>query len=951
MSLSKLVSGRSACGVAAATLLYVGFTTAFAGVNAFTPLGPEGGPVNKVEFHPADGSVAYLALPSGFYRSSDAGVSWRLAAGSPEDHIVDFAIDPNDGNRVIIAAINYGLFVSTDAGATLSRLPALQSIYGPSNVEMSRDGSLYATADTRIFRSTNGGVSWQERTPVVTSPVFAGSLRVDPLDSNRLYVFSGAEGSRSTDGGASWSSFSFPAPTRDLVVAAVTPRLLFAATFDGVMVSSNDGTNWSPAGLADATLALAIDPANAAIVYAGTYPSGLFRTANQGGQWTNVHGNARSGEIASIALSPVQPGLVLLGGIEGLARSITAGPPWTSANRGFVSTVINRLIAVPSSRRIYAASTTGVGVFALEHGAAAFEPANIGGLAALQPNFVVLDLLAQGLPPDRLIVASNGGYALSLDGGEHWQFVSMGGWNPSSGIAGSPVQPQSLIGSGHGGLRYSLDGGIVWTPSNGLPLSSETGVVEFAQSAPSTAYAAPIVISAGPGINVPQGIYKSTNAGADWVEVNTGIPDHVGNTPNALNYVADIAVDPRTEQTAYAATSAGLFKTVDGGTSWSSINWASSGSPSTEVVYAEIDPARPDTVYAARYGLVRRSVDAGVNWDSVATLAPGFGLSALLADPFHKSTLVIGTYYHGAREMTVATNVEIVADLPSAPVPYGATPTAHSYTVRNLGLVHASDVRTVIQLPGSAGAVTASATAGSCTVQGAVVTCLQPVLLAGRATQITVSSTHSAAGNVNVQASVQSYEPDTEPSNNSVQGTVQVAEVADLSVTASAPATVTEGSALTYSVVVTNAGPNAATAVTANVQLAAGLVVATAAPSRGSCTSSGTLVTCLIGDLAGNSGATITITTAAASSGTFQATAIVAGSGFDPASTNNAAQVSTTANALATGGGGPSGSAGGNVAGGGGGGGGGGATTWPLLALLLSGAGWRRLSGMRPRST
>jgi uncharacterized repeat protein (TIGR01451 family) len=931
---------RSVCGVAAAMLSFVGFATAFAGVNAFTPLGPEGGPVSKVEFHPTDGAVAYLATSSGFHRSTDAGVSWQLAAGSPVDRIVDFAIDPNDGSRVFVAAINHGLFVSTDAGATLSRLTTFQFNQGPSNVEMSRDGTLYATAGTRVFLSTDGGAGWQERTPIVTSSEAA--LRVDPLASNRLYVFNGTDGLRSTDGGTSWSSFSLPAQTRDLVVAAVTPPLLFAGTFAGVMVSSNGGANWSPVGLADATLALAIDAADAATVYAGTYPTGLFRTTNQGGQWSNVHGNARSGEIASIAVSRVQPGLVLLGGNEGLVRSTTAGSLWTSANSGFISTSIHELIAVPSSQRIYAASMTGGGVFALEHGAPSFEPANIAGLAALQPNvtgFVVLDLLAQGLPPDRLIVATNGGYALSLDGAEHWQFVSMPGWRPSS-LAGSPTQPQNLIGSGAGGLRYSLDGGNIWTPSNGLPQSSETGVIAFAPSAPSTAYAAPVVISVGPGANVPQGIYKSTNGGADWFPVNTGIPGNVG---NSITYVGDISVDPRTEQTAYAATSAGLFKTVDGGASWTAVNWAPSASPNTEPLRVAIDSMRPDTVYAARNGLVRRSVDAGVSWDSVASVFPPLlSINALLADPFRTSTLVIGTFSNGAREMTVATDVEIAVDLPSAPLPYGSTPTAHSYTLRNLGLVHASDVQTVIRLPSSAGAVTAAATAGSCMVQGATVTCLQPVLLAGRATQITVSSTHSAAGDVNVQASVQSYEPDTQPSNNSVQATVQVAEVADLSVSVSAPATVTEGNSIAYSVVVTNSGPNVATAVTASVQLAAGLSVATATSSRGSCTPSGSLVTCVVGDLAADSNATIAITTTAASPGTFQATANVAASGFDPASTNNAALVRTTANTLGAGGT-PGGSGGVGNAAGGGGGGGGGSTSWPLLVLLISAAVWRRL--------
>jgi uncharacterized repeat protein (TIGR01451 family) len=228
-------------------------------------------------------------------------------------------------------------------------------------------------------------------------------------------------------------------------------------------------------------------------------------------------------------------------------------------------------------------------------------------------------------------------------------------------------------------------------------------------------------------------------------------------------------------------------------------------------------------------------------------------------------------------------------------------------------------------------------------VQSTTVTCLQPLLLAGRATEITVTAAASAAGNLNVRASTQSYEPDVDPSNNSAHATLAVAEVADLSVTAGAPATVTEGSPITYSVVVTNAGPNTATAVTASVQLAAGLNVTTATSSRGSCTPNGRLVTCLVGDLVDDAGATITITTTAANAGTFQATASVAASGFDPASTNNTAAVSTTATAPSTGGG-SGGGGGGNAAGSAqGGGGGGGSTSWPLLVLLVSAAVCQRL--------
>jgi uncharacterized repeat protein (TIGR01451 family) len=108
-------------------------------------------------------------------------------------------------------------------------------------------------------------------------------------------------------------------------------------------------------------------------------------------------------------------------------------------------------------------------------------------------------------------------------------------------------------------------------------------------------------------------------------------------------------------------------------------------------------------------------------------------------------------------------------------------------------------------------------------VEGATITCTQPALLATQATQITVTSTHSAGGDMEVNAAVQSSESDLETSNNSVRKVGVVDQVSDLSISASGPNTVNEGAGISYTLIVANSGPQDAEDVTATIQLGAGM--------------------------------------------------------------------------------------------------------------------------------
>jgi photosystem II stability/assembly factor-like uncharacterized protein len=104
-------------------------------------------------------------------------------------------------------------------------------------------------------------------------------------------------------------------------------------------------------------------------------------------------------------------------------------------------------------------------------------------------------------------------------------------------------------------------------------------------------------------------------AGMGW----TGTALAQGDTWTSLGgpdggIVRALAVDPVTPSTVYAATDGGgVFKSADGGGSWTAIN-AGLSSGSTVMALA-VDPVTPSTVYAGTNGGgVLRSDDGGASW-------------------------------------------------------------------------------------------------------------------------------------------------------------------------------------------------------------------------------------------------------------------------------------------------------------------------------------------------
>jgi uncharacterized repeat protein (TIGR01451 family) len=111
------------------------------------------------------------------------------------------------------------------------------------------------------------------------------------------------------------------------------------------------------------------------------------------------------------------------------------------------------------------------------------------------------------------------------------------------------------------------------------------------------------------------------------------------------------------------------------------------------------------------------------------------------------------------------------------------------------------------------------------------------------------------------------------------------------------PDPVLVGNNLTYTITVDNNGPDTATGVTLSDTLPSNVTYVSATSTQGTCSKSGSTVTCSIGTLANGASATVTIVVTPTTAGTINNTATVTCNETDTNSSNNTATATTTVNA------------------------------------------------------
>lgn len=221
----------------------------------------------------------------------------------------------------------------------------------------------------------------------------------------------------------------------------------------------------------------------------------------------------------------------------------------------------------------------------------------------------------------------------------------------------------------------------------------------------------------------------------------------------------------------------------------------------------------------------------------------------------------------------------------------------YTFKISNKGPSPATGVSFTNALPATVTFISATASQGTASQSGGIVTANLGTLAhdANATVTVIVAPKVSAAGILTNTASAAAVEYDSLPANNTTSISSTVLPDADLSVGVSAtPNPVPLGQTITYTIVVTNNGPNTATSVAVKAEDPSQLTYQSGTASQGACTPSGDKVICTLGTMTNGAIATVTLVFTASSTGTFNYDVGVAATEADLASANDSAAISTT---------------------------------------------------------
>ena len=584
--------------------------------------------VNKIVVSPNQINRVYAATNAGVLRSDDAGASWNvvLDRGFPHRGCHDLAIRTDLPQDALLASC--GIPSPRSNGALLNK------------VDPREDGTLPAT----VFLNTDAANSDSPWTPVLTEPAMGRtSLAIAPSNQNIVYASASSNSGnfanallaifRSTDGGATWQATVRNSDSKAInrvllgnpysalcaggdftgqawhdnavAVDPTDPMRVWVAGVD-VFRSDDGGANW---GLASYWWANSASPQYShadhhVLLFHPNYDGagnqtlfdvndgGVFRSDNSRSATSssvcNVTGSIRwrlsSTDLVTLlfyhgSISP--DGKTYFGGAQDNGTVIgteTGGPRrWNMIFGGDGgATAID-----PGNPRTIYASSTDSAILKSTDGGNTFRSAS-SGIAESGANFFLIGTFV--MDPRN---ASN----LWTGGNTIWRTTNAAGsWTAASAplvarsfgsFAVSPADSNVVMAGSRTGEIYrstnalSTNNRSVWPMS--MPRIGWVSALVFDPVNPSTAYAVYSSFNRDAG---DAHIYKSSDGGVTWAA-----SDGVGDTalPDAPYFT--LVVNPDNPSNLWTAGDLGLFVSMDGGATWTV---DTSGFPSVATNYLKI---------------------------------------------------------------------------------------------------------------------------------------------------------------------------------------------------------------------------------------------------------------------------------------------------------------------------------------------------------------------------
>lgn len=495
------------------------------------------------------------------------------------------------------------------------------------DVEYVGNGEALAMTAHGLYRTTDHGSHWTLIREMVSE---TANIAVNSANPGQVLI-SGERALRSADRGATFASVSLGGAISFEPHSAAFSRdgaYAWLVQMDGdVWRSADGGITWQsfPATLPpDNYWVVDVDAADRNTLYAGSgIPTHVSRDA--GATWSRLTAAAAAYQPRASRSTPGTLFAVHTQGF-GVGRSTDYGANWVFGTG-------------PESIFRMATGANGL-VLASDYDARFFTSANDGVSwfdRGRLPNGTANKWTTDPADPQHILVATNGGIVGSDDGGNSWRELNTGLIDAgaldlvvANGGSNALYVATTDLGSIY---RRNLDTGVYSAVGRGsVPALGYPGMLGY------SLVVAPL--QANTLYMLRQGrVGRSTDGGENWTQQS--------NLPLAYS----LTVDPQNSQVLYVVGQNLLVKSVDGGVNWTPLGALPSPS-SNGVSRIYVDPVNSSNLYALVIGSgdvaspVYKSVNGGATWAPTSwTGATSFWPHVLAFEPGRPSTIYLGVEF------------------------------------------------------------------------------------------------------------------------------------------------------------------------------------------------------------------------------------------------------------------------------------------------------------------
>jgi hypothetical protein len=536
-----------------------------------------------------------------------SGQSWQSLNGPTRPHeVLDLSIGKTANTHLIYAVDVDTMKISTDGGrswvatgASLTQpLAVACQVASPSVAIMARQGK-----ETSIYRTTNGGTSWNDVGPNATYDLQPQRVAFSAADDQ--FALLGTERTPSdeqttlwgsTNGGGSWFAIDYfkdeahtfvndilldPSDANNAYVVGssrdvVDDPFLAEETENpltkGFWRSTDKGVNWTPAGNLSSTdnnlTAVAISVYGNTGLFVGscrgkTASARIYQSNNNGDTWS-LSATLPSGmtQIRAIAVNPSNQQMIIAATNAGLYMTTNRGSNWSTNNTNVpdvAKNIYDFAFDLRSNDTAYIATGASVYKGVFSSGSWSWT-ASVTGSNTLNPTAI-------SVRSDVAFAVSSSWTGISKYSGGSWNLVSsikkFAGYSVSTHSSdGSKVFAGGKVGN-KAALYQTANTGSTWSEGFSSVASTVVSCVLADQKNNSTWVWAGIG-----GTGVPtNNIRITTNNGTDWTSDQTY---HYGTEVNAIAANASSGSGSSTEMYA-GLDSYGVDKSTNGGSGWSAL--------------------------------------------------------------------------------------------------------------------------------------------------------------------------------------------------------------------------------------------------------------------------------------------------------------------------------------------------------------------------------------------